>query len=213
MKLESNEKDSIAIGHHATSLKQAESILEEKTFKFNKFNQNVISYKRNEKTKMPNDLGNGAYFFIEDKNFGISSKNIAKEYYKNVKQKTQKYDGQIIQVSIDISDKFVKLDFNNSRNICKINKYKQQNLDRINKVFNEYIEINSTYNRAKKLGLIDGLAIEMMLFEIKKNKNIEVDYICLDTQIDIQNYRTRINNAREMCIRNQNMILSIERGD
>lgn len=58
MKLESNEKDSIAIGHHATSLKQAESILEEKTFKFNKFNQNVISYKRNEKTKMPNDLGN-----------------------------------------------------------------------------------------------------------------------------------------------------------
>lgn len=201
------------IGHHATSSSQADNILKENHFKFNNFNTNVMNYKRNEKTKMPNDLGNGAYFFIEDDSFGISSKKVAKEYYKKVKQKTQKYDGKIIKAIIDVSDKYNEIDFDERRNIGVFNKYKEKNMKKIKKIFREFIEINPTYNRAKSKMLLDGLAIEMLIFEIEKNENRKVDYLHYSTSIEIDSVISRICNAKEMCIRNQNMICSIESGD
>lgn len=204
--------DNKVIGHHATTSRQADSILKEKCFKFNKFNTNVISYKRNEKTKMPNDLGNGAYFFIEDDSFGVSSKQVAKEYYKKVKQQSRKYDGKIIKAIIDVSEKYNDIDFDEKRNICIFNTYIKKNKEKIKKIFKEFMEINSTYNRAKDKQLFDGLAIEMMIFELKE-QGVKVDYLHYSTSIEIDSITSRICNAKEMCVRNQNMICSIERGD
>ncbi|QLK86888.1 hypothetical protein [Staphylococcus sp. 17KM0847] len=209
MSLTSQSSAKYIIGYHATKKDNVEEILRTQCFKYNRFNRKVVSLRGNAKTKMPNDLGNGAYFFIEDQRFVVSAQEVAKAYYKKVKQASTKYDGAIIKAMLDKSERFLGINFNEARNIMLFNAYKKENLSKINKIFNDAMISNKTYQRAKREGRIDGLAIEMLILSLE-SENQNIDYVMLDTQIEVDHLITRIPNAQEICIRNQKMITKLE---
>ncbi|WP_454911853.1 hypothetical protein [Staphylococcus warneri] len=148
--------------------------------------------------KLPSDLGNGLYLFIDRKNMVGEAINNAKKYLDRWKPR---YEEKIIaQIDIKVRENRL-LDLDDYDNQYEFNSFVDENEETIYNELDKLIN-NNTKNR----GNLDGLVIEIMIREYK----LEIDAIQKETytQFDIRKKRKRSNipNGKELCIRQNNII-------
>lgn len=172
-------------GYHGTNKKNFDKIDTPKKFKHN---------------KLPNDLGNGIYFFINRKETVEEAIINAELYLKRWKPNYR--DKIIVEVLINLyKEKILDLDDGNNQEI--FNLFIEENEENI---YNEIQSLDSSnsFNR----GQMDGLILEMMIkyFDLNLQAIIKETY----TQFDESKIRKRSNipNGREMCLKDYNAIKS-----
>ncbi|MGX0511227.1 glutaredoxin-related protein [Staphylococcus hominis] len=156
-------------------------------------NERIFSTK-----KLPSDLGNGLYLFIDRVNMVGEAIENAKKYLNRWKKD---YKERIIaQIDVEFNeDNLLDLDDRENQNV--FNSFVEDNEETIYNELDKLIN-NNTKNR----GNIDGLVIEIMIREY----NLEVDAIMRETytQFDTTKKRKRSNipNGKELCLRNNDII-------
>lgn len=155
---------------------------------------------------MPGDLGSGIYFFIKsENNLYVDPEKLAKRYYVAHKRNNYGQNYVVLKCVIDIDDNtYTVLDMNNLSNIKTFNDVRENESANIKRILKD----NITSINAKKRMNVDGIITEMLIEKLSK-KDIEVDAVLKDSFTEIDEYRSKVNNGRELCIRNHDMILSI----
>ncbi|PTJ13857.1 hypothetical protein BU069_13010 [Staphylococcus succinus] len=173
------------IGFHGTMKSNFDKI-----DKLKKFKSNVL----------PNDLGNGLYFFINRKDKIEEAIHNANLYLKRWKPK---YENKVIvEVLMELYNESV-LDLDEVENQEVFNLFVEENQEDIyNEIQN--LKPSNSFNR----GQFDGLIIEMMI----KHFNLNIQAILKETytQFDESKLRKRSNipNGRELCLRDYKAIKS-----
>lgn len=182
-------------GYHGTDSENTASI-RKNNFSYKKFNESIY------KNKMPCDIGNGIYFYVNDKFSNVPSKNAydyAKLYPKPSAEVT------VFKCKIEIEEeKFLDLD--EHQNISIINDFYQENIDVIDTMY-ESIKESGAKKRAYMLGLI----LEMYFVHNK----IEVDAIQKETFTNFKLFKENktfidLPNGRELAVKNKTCIKEIE---
>lgn len=216
------------IGFHGTTSESANNIISNKAFQFD--SKSHIEY------KLPNDLGYGAYFFIDDDTVFRSPKDMATDYVK--KYKTNSCSAySILEVNIE-TDYYLDLD--DKDNLLLMDRYRTSMIGIVEKIYT-FIKKkhpkfkNSRYN-------LDGILIELLLnpepylepwltkleeskaqemlnklkklYPFKVNGELFIpDVILKRTFTNINsNYKiSSIPNGRELCLKNNDCIIDIKK--
>lgn len=206
----SSASSTLFYGFHITSYEISQDIIIKKSFWVKDFNVSVFR-DLTKKTNMPNDLGNGIYFFLES-HYPVHPRNICIDYYKGVKSHNYGSKYGLVKCQIDLDKyKYNIYDLNDSRNRFDFNAFKQTHQTKLENILKSGIKESNVYQRALKENFIDGLAFEYLSF-IYNDKGQNIDAIIMDTFMEYSPSYSRVPNCTELCVRNKEMILTYEKG-
>ncbi|EST89910.1 hypothetical protein T233_01016 [Vagococcus lutrae LBD1] len=157
---------------------------------------------KDEVGSIPNDLGHGIYAYIKREGYTDDPEENAKRYaeaYRNSRRGTV-----ILKLQTVVKEDNI-LNLNDPENEKILNDFYQKNYDKIEKRIQILYKENSEKPHFLR-GNFDGIVLEMFL----NNFDINPDAIIMDTFTNykiIKEYKiSNINNGREICIRNKNII-------
>lgn len=189
-------------GWHGTTTKAAE-IIKDQGFELTpyKFNFN--------KSRIPNDLGNGVYFYLED-DILDNPKEVAYKYvkiYKSDIMKDENSSPKVLGATIKFPDANF-LDMDERDNMSALIAIKKQMEREV------YSQVQKLYpDGAFRRGNLDGLFIELLIEKFKRDKNIDIQivtkYTFTNLQEKIGNFKINISNfpnAREVSVRKLDLI-------
>ena len=147
------------------------------------------------KSSFPNDLGIGAYFYLE-RGEGEALENVRK-YLKKYKKNYETLVG--LEVPIVVDEELI-LDFNIRESSEIFEEFIRKNRENIDKELNKYHEKSRGFLR----GNFDGIAMELFLEFL----GVDADLIIKDTftKFDDEYKRSNFHNGREVCVRNPKII-------
>lgn len=184
------------VGYHGTPFENAEDIIK------NDFNIRDFSISSKSKQKVPCDLGNGIYLFLNSLIFNNNAEEMAGKYVKFCKYKSSNHAILKVVLSfdedesiIDMNDEDFKRDFNKLRNDFE-------------PIVVDLCKDNIRWDKAYERGNLDGLLLEYM-FDSWGNDPI---LVMGDTFTRV-NKCYKISNApncREVAVRKQHIIKTKE---
>lgn len=191
------------IGFHGTKAKNTEKILKEG------FNPHVFGSKR-----LPNDLGEGVYFFI-DSEFELSGKEMAKQYIeKFIRNGKDSEDTKlnVLKAVVEDDSSFLIIDLD--EDIVEFDKFRMKNAQEIVRKVKFYKSRMGNNKGILKRGNFDGIVTDMFIKFIGKKflMNTKIDAVQRRTYTDITSYGYKISNndnGVELCIKNVNAIDNI----
>ncbi|MDG6128724.1 hypothetical protein NGA55_07050 [Lactococcus formosensis] len=151
--------------------------------------------KKFSKSSFPNDLGFGAYFFV-DRTKGEAQNN-SKRYVLKYKRK---YETPIVlEVPLKVSEDNI-LDFNERENLELLEDFARVNNSQIKKELRKY----NSHTRSFKRGNLDGIVIDLFIeyFKIPADVIVKDTFTKFDDEYKISNF----TNGREVCVKNTNVI-------
>lgn len=189
-------------GYHGTTEKNANDIISTKTINVNEFKiDGNFTIPQNQ--RIPNDLGNGLYFYYHDESEPCydALKN-AKRYVQEFKPGTGKK--AIIKVVVNDTEENEYLDFNDLKEQRLFIKFREKLFEKIN--YN-YKASKVKNDGASRRNNIDGIFLEAMLKYVYKDRKI--DLILKDSYTPFYNGDRQISNfpnGREVCLKNLDLI-------
>lgn len=177
------------VGYHATSSKSACAISNK--------NFNIKIEPIHLTKKMPNDLGQGLYVFLENDFFPDHAKELAVKYVKAFKQVSNPH---IVNIDLEYNENEV-LDMDDEENIIAFNNYRYTIIE--SETFQKYKD-QIEKSGAKTRGGYDGLILELLIDE----QQLDVKFIKKRTFTNLGNsYKlSAYQNGLEGCIRQIDVI-------
>lgn len=195
--------------YHGTRIENKEKIVS-KSF--------IIS---NTPDRIPNDLGNGIYFFLDKGSNYKSPKEMAESFVKNYRNCSN--DEHII-FKVTVSDEAKLIDYNDADNAALFETFRNKNLNIILKHYGRFV-----YNSQKKSPSIPGSLkgakkksssipgglkranLDGIVFELLKNK-AKYDGVVKDTYTpqDKKYNKSSFSNGRELCLYDPDKIADIK---
>ncbi|WP_455438469.1 hypothetical protein [Streptococcus salivarius] len=154
---------------------------------------------RNKPKHIPNDLGNGIYFFLDKGDVYKPPYEMSKSFVKNYKDCSH---GESVIFKVTISDNLSLLNFNDEDNEKLFEKFRNLNLNTILKHYDNFIYYAKT-NTGDVPGVLKRANLDGIVFELLKNK-IKCDGVIKDTYTP-QNKKYKkssFHNGRELCLYN-----------
>ncbi|MFK4900125.1 hypothetical protein ACI1UM_03965 [Lactococcus petauri] len=143
----------------------------------------------------PNDLGFGAYFYL-DREIENEGKSNAKKYVIKYKKH---YAGKVVLIVPMLINEDRILDFNDPIAAASLEEFIQDNYDLIIRKLEEFDKKSKAYNR----GNFDGIAIDLYI----EHYGFDVDIVLKDTFTEFDDYRrSNFCNGREICVKNTETI-------
>lgn len=194
------------IGWHGTTRESSEEIKKE-GFQLKKY----IFGERNQ--RLPNDLGAGIYFFVEDTSLqkpqALACKYVLK--YKDKKLKKDNSKPEILKAEINFNKDCVLDcdDRDNDKAILNLQKILKKEL------YEEACRIKS--DGAAHRGNFDGLFIEMLIAKFKKDHGIDIDIVMKRTFTNVEEKlgafpikKSNFPNGKEISVRKLELITNLE---
>lgn len=148
--------------------------------------------------RLPNDLGQGLYLFLNDELLAFDGKECAKQYAQ--KWRNRQNNIAIIQFCFDDNELSI-LDFNLPENSKKFIKLRAKLYRKIEQSLTTFIQ-----TRSLKRANLDGIFIEYL---VQHGLKIKVDGIVKDTYTPFYSSRSTLSNfpnGREFCLRDTSVI-------
>lgn len=157
--------------------------------------------------RVPNDLGEGIYFFIEgyDSPDEIARKYV--EYNKSQLLVRNNTSVEIIKVKVTQNDNEY-LDFDERDNLQSLHKFRT----RFEEIIKELIKRSDHQDGAYKRGNFDGYVVDLLVMRIEQEKKLQIKSVsrATYTKIDSEQQRSNIPNGKELCVKCSNCIQFIE---
>ena len=157
--------------------------------------------------RVPNDLGEGIYFFIEgyDPPDEIARKYV--EYNKSQLLVRNNTSVEIIKVKVTQNDNEY-LDFDERDNLQSLHKFRT----RFEEIIKELIKRSDHQDGAYKRGNFDGYVVDLLVMRIEQEKKLQIKSVsrATYTKIDSDQQRINIQNGKELCVKFSNFIQFIE---
>lgn len=187
-------------GFHGTKTKNVSKIMNEG------FNPHIFGRKR-----LPNDLGDGAYFF-RDSDFELSGKEMARRYIEKFVRNgkgNSNTDVSVLKAVVKDDSSFVIVDLD--KDVIAFDRFRIKNEEEIIRKVNSYRTKMGNNQGILKRGNFDGIVTDMFIKFIEKryHNNIKIDAVQRQTYTDMTGYGYRIsnnNNGVELCIKNVDAI-------
>ena len=194
------------IGWHGTTRESSEKIMQA-GFRFEEY----IFGKSTQ--RLPNDLGAGIYFFVEDDHLE-NPQSLAYKYvlnYKNRELNKTKSIPKVLKAEINVNEDFV-LDFDEMDNT--------EALMSLQKLFRK--ELYQEIQRLKPSGAVDrgnfdGLFIELLIAKFKKDRGVDIDIVRKRTFTNVEEKlgnipirRSNFPNGKEISVRKSELITNLE---
>ncbi|HFI0101342.1 TPA: hypothetical protein ACGORV_000022 [Streptococcus suis] len=184
-------------GYHGTTPQNAQAIIQTKEVKIKPFSiKSDVVIPTGQ--RLPNDLGQGLYLFLDNESLEFDGKKCAKQYAQ--KWKSDRNKTALIQFCFDETTLSI-LDFNQPENFKRFVKLRDKLYRKIEQSLTTFKETNSL-RRAN----LDGIFIEYL---IQHGLKIQVDGVVKDTYTPFYSSRSTLSNfpnGRELCLRNTDAI-------
>lgn len=190
-------KEKILKGYHGTKPQNAKDILNNNSVVVTPF-KITTDFVIPSGQRLPNDLGQGLYLFLDSDKPKFDGKQCAKLYAHRWRNEDNKVS--LILFDIDESDIF-SLDLNKQENAEKFIEIRNKLVQRVEQRLTTFKE-GKILDRAN----IDGIFIEYLVQHFLENK---VDLIIKDTYTPFYSSRNTLSNfsnGRELCLRNMGLI-------
>ena len=181
--------------YHGTRIENKEKIVS-KSF--------IIS---NTPDRIPNDLGNGIYFFLDKGSNYKSPKEMAESFVKNYRNCSN--DEHII-FKVTVYDEAKLIDYNDAANAAVFEKFRNENLKIILKHYDSFV-YNSQIKSSSIPGSLKRANLDGIVFELLRNK-AHYDGVVKDTYTpqDKKYNKSSFSNGRELCLYSLDKILEIK---
>ena len=181
--------------YHGTRIENKEKIVS-KSF--------IIS---NTPDRIPNDLGNGIYFFLDKGSNYKSPKEMAESFVKNYRNCSN--DEHII-FKVTVSDEAKLIDYNDADNAALFETFRNKNLNIILKHYGRFV-YNSQIKSPSIPGSLKRANLDGIVFELLKNK-AKYDCVVKDTYTpqDKKYNKSSFSNGRELCLYDLDKIADIK---
>ena len=159
---------------------------------------------RSKPKHIPNDLGNGIYFFLDKGDFYKPPYEMSKSFVENYKDCSH---GESVIFKVTISDNISLLDFNDEENEKKFEKFRNLNSKTILKYYDKFVRYAKD-NTGGVPGVLKRANLDGIVFELLKIKNKSKGEICDGVIKDTytpQNKKynkSSFHNGRELCLYN-----------
>ncbi|MBJ6745705.1 hypothetical protein JEQ21_04360 [Streptococcus sp. 121] len=185
-------------GYHGTTPQNAQMILQAKEIKITPFTikSDVVIPSGQ---RLPNDLGQGLYLFLDDELLGFDGKECAKKYAHRWRNQGNKIS--LIQFHFDETVLNI-LDLNNPENLRRIVELRSKLYQRIEQSLTTFQQ-----NKSLKRANLDGIFIEFLVQHALSGQ--QVDGIIKDTFTPFYSEKqalSNVPNGRELCLRNVDAI-------
>ena len=157
--------------------------------------------------RIPNDLGNGIYFFLDKGSNYKNPKEMAESFVKNYRECSN--DEHII-FKVTVSDEAKLIDYNDADNAALFEKFRNENLNIILKHYNSFV-YNSKIKSSSIPGSLKRANLDGIVFELLRNK-AHYDGVVKDTYTpqDKKYNKSSFSNGRELCLYNLDKIVDIK---
>lgn len=188
------------IGWHGTTQKNEESIIK------NGFKNLKTDFSKNE-VRVPNDLGNGIYFYIDFRK--TSGKTLAQKYVRSYRDRIareQKCSFSVIEAEITCEDECL-LDMDEFENLKMFYEFNEKHTSTRNQMITKLKS-----DGAKKRKNYDGIMMELFIREIHKQFK-EVKVVKKDTNTIFESEISNFANGTELCVRNLECVKLRSKGE
>ncbi|MCK1976087.1 hypothetical protein LNK15_03325 [Jeotgalicoccus huakuii] len=182
-------------GYHGTKTSIANEVYK------NGFTYTKYNIYESKKERLPNDLGFGTYFFVDNDNIVSKGYDNAKRYALKYKRKENTDAVSIIVADLTFNENhFLDLDFADN------NAYYLQ-IQRENENLAYEIWSQSKNDGHKNRKIYDGIFIEMMIADLEEKMGITIQGVKKDTFTSFENAsRSNFYNGTEISVRDHNCI-------
>ena len=181
--------------YHGTKIENKEKIVSESF---------IISDTPN---RIPNDLGNGIYFFLDKGSNYKNPKEMAESFVKNYRNCSN--DEHII-FKVTVSDEAKLIDYNDADNAAFFENFRNKSLNIILKHYDRFV-YNSQIKSSSIPGSLKRANLDGIVFELLRNK-AHYDGVVKDTYTpqDKKYNKSSFSNGRELCLYSLDKILEIK---
>lgn len=187
--------EDVVEAYHGTKIENKEKILN-KSFNIS-----------NTPDHIPNDLGNGIYFFLDKGSNYKNPKEMAESFVKNYRNCL---DDEYIIFKVTVSDEAKLIDYNDPENAACFEKFRDKNLNTILKHYDRFV-YTSQARTSSIPGSLKRANLDGIVFELLKNK-AKYDGVVKDTYTP-QNKKynkSSFSNGRELCLYECDNIVDIK---
>jgi len=181
--------------YHGTKIENKEKIVSESF---------IISDTPN---RIPNDLGNGIYFFLDKGSNYKNPKEMAESFVKNYRNCSN--DEHII-FKVTVSDEAKLIDYNDADNAAFFENFRNKSLNIILKHYDRFV-YHSQIKSSSIPGSLKRANLDGIVFELLRNK-AHYDGVVKDTYTpqDKKYNKSSFSNGRELCLYSLDKILEIK---
>lgn len=158
--------------------------------------------------RLPNDLGDGYYFFVKN-TFGLSPEKMAFQYAKTY----QRSPVAVLSVNVDEKNSNV-LNCDCLSTIEEVVKFRLENYEAVKEQLTYYKTVSSPQKGILKRGNLDGIILNMMIEKLESVTGVAIDVIKKNTytKCECPGYNlSNFPNGTEICIRNSQKITNIQK--